>query len=524
MLPLQSTQSNSPIILWDIYDKLNFSKIQTNAKNEIKFCESMVKPLFVIKALIRVFKGGRASGKTRNVCIWYLLMLMINPRWNAIGFRLFQKDGEALKQKFLAILHDVKTEDGILLKEYFDVQQEKIICKDTGNFILFKGCNLDNVDEIKGYDEFNAYLIDESEDVPEEFFDVLIPTARGMNATIDILYNPKHTYSYVNKTYACISNETQYQKAQEWKTRESFNYDYFCYTHTQNYPDNEYLPEQTKMLIYEDAIKHGITSKKFRHIWLGELLDDNNLYPFLGKYEIVDNIKSELYMKYGKWYYRKEQIKFKYRIDVGGTDDYAFLTGFEYIEKYFVGDMVVPKLTFIVLEERRIERASDADITAIHKTLSSLIGINKHSSDIKFDTNSINTRNSLNKIFGWRQLGTDRGKVSKKKTNNVNFKESMVRYATQTLDNLIIDSSCKKLLEELPMFKRLEKDGNIISMKFVDGNDHSVDAMLYFFDDVVQQEKTITIKQPLTQQQVIVNKQRFTNLIKKCSANSFKRY
>ena len=237
-----------------------------------------------------------------------------------------------------------------------------------------------------------------------------------------------------------------------------------------------------------DAVKLGIKSKQFRHKWLGELLDDNNLYPFLGRYQVVEDMRSRITNKLGQYYYENHKIQeFLYRVDTGGTDDYAFLKMFYVINPDNIKIDYNPKdddpaqipVDLYVLQEVRGNHLSPSNI---NKVLLSM-GANKKRCNIKFDVNSDAQVQGLIES-GWSCLGklnskNEGAKVSKKKYKGYNFKNAMVYYGSEVISNIYIDSSCKKLIEEMPMFKRLEKDGVIVPQKFDDGNDHSVDAFLY---------------------------------------------
>ena len=199
---------------------------------------------------IKVFFGGRGSGKSESVARQLLLNAETFPNYSILCARQFQN---SIDDSVLSML-------GHFVDEYdfdFDVQSTKIIT-DSGGKITFQGLarNLNSIKSKFGYD---VCWIEEAEDVTQGTWDVLLPTIRKGDSEFWITFNPADevdaTYSEFVTPYLDQINE------------HGFYEDDDIYVAKVNYEQNPFFPDVLRR--QSDRLKSS-NYKKWLHVYGGE--------------------------------------------------------------------------------------------------------------------------------------------------------------------------------------------------------------------------------------------------------------
>lgn len=143
----------------------------------------------------RVFRGGRASGKSFNVakmaavygCIDSLRILCTRELQNSI------------KESFHAELKNA-IESCSWLSSQYDVGVDFIRHVENGTEFIFKGLR-SNISAVKSMAQINLLIVEEAETVPHASWIDLLPTIRAPKSEIFIIYNPKSPNSWVAETF-----------------------------------------------------------------------------------------------------------------------------------------------------------------------------------------------------------------------------------------------------------------------------------------------------------------------------------
>lgn len=128
--------------------------------------------------------GGSSSSKTYSFCQATLVNMLTHKDYNTIVFRKFLSDVKhSIYSDFKSIINDWG------LNELFECQQNLIKCKETGNYITFKG--LDSDEKIKGISGFKKVIIDEINQIDYIDYQQLKLRLRGKkNQQLIGIFNP----------------------------------------------------------------------------------------------------------------------------------------------------------------------------------------------------------------------------------------------------------------------------------------------------------------------------------------------
>jgi phage terminase large subunit len=191
----------------------------------------------------RVLYGGRGSSKS----------------WDAAGFATFLANSSKLRflctrqfqnridESVYALLKIQIERFG--LRDRFDVQASKIICRATGAEFLFYGLAR-NIAEVKSTEDVDVLWLEEAHYLTEEQWEILEPTIRKEGSQIWIVFNPKLATDFAYKTFVLNPPpRTLVRKI--------------------NYDENPFL-SQTMLDVIEAHRARDLES--FQHVYLGEPL------------------------------------------------------------------------------------------------------------------------------------------------------------------------------------------------------------------------------------------------------------
>ena len=153
---------------------------------EIKFPEKLLEPLFDKKIKHRIFKGGRAGGKSESIAR-AIILISLQEKGNILCVRSFQV---AMKRSSYSLLKRVIEEHG--LEDLFHFYVDGIVCKLNGNRFMFIGCNsLSNPrsELAKGLDNVKWCWCEEAHTFRQMDIEILLPSVRAENAVFFWSYN-----------------------------------------------------------------------------------------------------------------------------------------------------------------------------------------------------------------------------------------------------------------------------------------------------------------------------------------------
>lgn len=189
-------------------------------------------------------EGGRGSAKTQS---FGRLILTIAEK-NKVRVVCGRETQSTIEESVYKVLVD-------LIKEYelnFSILKNKITHNQSGSEIVFKGFREQGSVNIKGLEGVDILWIDEAEAITKQTLDIVIPTIRKPNSRIFFSMNRKLINDPVYEF--CMGNDK-------------------CLHININYYDNPYCSQELK----DEAERCKATSERdYRHIWLGEPLDQSD--------------------------------------------------------------------------------------------------------------------------------------------------------------------------------------------------------------------------------------------------------
>jgi len=229
------------------------------------------KALFLLneKKRYKVIYGGRASGKS-----WAMarasIMLAMKSKLRILCVRQFQN---SIADSIHKLLSDSISAMG--LDRYFEITQSTIRAY-NGSEYIFKGIH-NNPQEIKSMEGVDLCLCEESQNITDESWEILIPTIRKEGSEIWICFNPQR------------EDDATYTRFVKRPPDEAI---VVC----MNYTDNPWFPEvMRKEMEYCKRIDYA----KYEHIWLGHTIMETEAQIFKGKFEIAEFEAEE----YTEFYY-----------------------------------------------------------------------------------------------------------------------------------------------------------------------------------------------------------------------------
>ena len=241
------------------------------AKNNVLQIQLPDKLKFLLseKHRYKVAYGGRASGKSYSMILASLARAM-EKKVRILCVRQFQNSIADSVHKLIA-----DTIYRLKLDKFFTVTQSSIRCINGSEFI-FKGIH-NNVQEIKSLEGIDIAVCEEAQNVPDDSWEVLIPTIRKEGSEIWICFNPQ------------MEDDATYRRFVKNPPPD-------CKSVLINYTDNPWCPEVMKK---EAENCKAVDMAKYEHIWLGHTVLETDAQIFKGKFELLDFEAEE----YTEFYY-----------------------------------------------------------------------------------------------------------------------------------------------------------------------------------------------------------------------------
>ncbi len=133
----------------------------------------------------KIYYGGRGGGKSYSVALALLTMAM-QGKIRVLCTRELQT---SIADSVHRLLSDIILARG--WADNFFVGQKTIRCKQTGSEFLFKGLK-HNITEIKGMEGIDYVWCEESENISDRSWELLIPTIRKSGSEIWVIFNPRN--------------------------------------------------------------------------------------------------------------------------------------------------------------------------------------------------------------------------------------------------------------------------------------------------------------------------------------------
>ena len=215
-----------------------------------------------------IIKGGRGGGKSQGVARF---VLYLNEKYS-LRTVCGRETQNSISESVYSLLSD-------LILQYqlnFEVAASKISSREKSSELNFRGFRQQGAWNIQGLEGVDLVWIDESQALTKPTLDVLIPTIRKENAKIIFTMNPH------------VHNDPVIVMLGKRKD---------CLVIDINYLDNQFC---TNALINEANECKKLSEKDYKHIWLGEPLDqsEDSLYS-LEDFEIGKRAAHILAKGYG---------------------------------------------------------------------------------------------------------------------------------------------------------------------------------------------------------------------------------
>ena len=192
--------------------------------------------------------GGRGSSKSQSTARFLLYLCEVRKIRVCCGRETQNSIEESVYQIFVSLIKEFKLN--------FDIKSNKIIHRETGSIIIFKGFREQGSINIKGLEGVDILWIDEAQAITKATLDIIIPTIRKQNSKVFFTMN---RYLRNDAVYVfCVGRSD-------------------CLHIQINYFENEFCPQK---LIDEANLCKQRNYKDYKHIWLGEPLDQASDYLF----------------------------------------------------------------------------------------------------------------------------------------------------------------------------------------------------------------------------------------------------
>lgn len=183
----------------------------------------------------KVLYGGRGSAKSWSAARALIVIMLQRP----IRVLCAREVQNSIQDSVHKLLKDQIY--AMQLGDKFDIQQNTIICTDTGGDFRFEGIR-NNINKIKSYEGVDICWVEEAQSITKNSWDVLIPTIRKAGSEIWITFNPD------------LESDETYQRFVKDPPRESFVVEI-------NWRDNPWFGdilraemEETKRRSYQDYL------------------------------------------------------------------------------------------------------------------------------------------------------------------------------------------------------------------------------------------------------------------------------
>lgn len=188
-----------------------------------------------------VVEGGRGGGKSHAIARW---ILYLSEKYS-LRIVCGRETQNTINESVYSLMADLV----IKFNLNFEVQSQKLIHRETGTEITFRGFRQQGAFNIQGMEGIDIIWIDESQALTKQTIDVLIPTIRKDTAKIIFTMN-RHAV-----------NDPAFELFARRKD---------CLHIHINYTDNPFC---TKALINEAEECKARDLEDYEHIWLGKPLE-----------------------------------------------------------------------------------------------------------------------------------------------------------------------------------------------------------------------------------------------------------
>lgn len=205
--------------------------------------------------------GGRGSGKSQAFA--RIILYLCEQR--KVRVCCGRETQNSIEESVYRLLVD-------LIKQYglnFRITSSKIIHNITGSEVIFKGFRENGVENTKGMEGFDIVWIDEAQTLTKRTIDVVIPTIRKPNSVVWFSMN------------RFVRNDPAYEFCKARPNCLCVHIDYF---------ENPFCTQELKD---EAEICKQANEKDYRHIWLGEPMEEAQDYLFnFGKLDKMNKIEA----------------------------------------------------------------------------------------------------------------------------------------------------------------------------------------------------------------------------------------
>lgn len=206
----------------------------------------------------KVAYGGRGSAKTRT----FVSILLNNVRffgWRVACFREVMKSLEdSVYQEFI----DEMERTGC--RDEFTVIKKTITHKYSQGKLNFEGL-FRNTQKLKGFAGYDAFWVEEAENVSSESWQFIIPTLRKGGSELWVSYNPLDILSATHKLFVT---------EKELRFPDYMNGERYCIVKKINYTENPRFPE--KLRLDMELMKEN-DYELYLHVYEGEPIGDSDL-------------------------------------------------------------------------------------------------------------------------------------------------------------------------------------------------------------------------------------------------------
>ena len=206
-------------------------------------------------------EGGRGGGKSQAIA---RIILYIAEKKN-LRIVCGRETQNSITESVYSLLTDLIKKYNL----YFDIQAQKVIHKETGTILNFRGFREQGRFNIQGLEGTDVLWIDEAQAITKQTLDVLIPTIRKDNAKVFFSMNRHVVNDPVFETFANRKD---------------------CLHININYFENNFCTQALKTEADECRLK---SEEDYNHIWLGEPLSKSE--DCLFSYEELINTKHSKY-------------------------------------------------------------------------------------------------------------------------------------------------------------------------------------------------------------------------------------
>jgi phage terminase large subunit len=197
---------------------------------------------------IKVLFGGRVSTKTHDSVRMLIYIATIVKTVIVFG----RQYKSSIDQSIYTVIKNVIMEEDY--STIFKIFKYKIVCLETGTEFRFVGLERNTIG-LKGLENVGIFLLEESEALTSEQWDLIEPLARNEGSFIILIFNPRFATDFVYTKFVLNTPED-------------------CIVQHITYKNNPFLSEKMKKTI-ERVKKEDF--EKYEHVYLGKPLSSSQL-------------------------------------------------------------------------------------------------------------------------------------------------------------------------------------------------------------------------------------------------------